>query len=125
MELQAAIAQVNPISRGTINPTPPKAIAALGNYTVYDRSIAGDLNVQNIILQNVGLGTVFVCFNDVATALKYNYILAADTGAEAGNGGILNIPGSWFLGKVSLYSTAGSTVAITKVVNQNPSRIVN
>ncbi len=128
--LQAVtLAEATPLMRGAVMST-LAGVTLVQNTAqdVYNRNQV-DLKcaLQFLRLQNVGTKAVFVAINDTATAVKYNYILAADTGAEAGNGGVLEIPGAWAVNNVSIICTdaAGSKVAITLVVTSLNVRVQN
>lgn len=126
LNIQAVgLSEASPNMRGGVLPPAPTVIAAGGNYTVYDCMELAKTNLQYCRIQNVGLGTVKVCLNDVATTEKYNKVLAVDTGADAGNGGVIEIPGSWLVTKISCFSTAGSKIAITLVITKLNTRVIN
>lgn len=126
LNLQAVgLQESSPNMRGGVLPAAPVVIAAGGNYTVYDCMELAKTNLQYCHIQNVGVGVVKVCINDIATAEKYNRVLAVDTGADAGNGGVIEIPGSWLVTKISVFSVAGSKIAITLVTTKLNTRVVN
>lgn len=115
-----------PMMRGFVKPAQGAiAITADSAVTVYQSEDGGFQNLQFLRIQNVGTGVVKVALNDVATAKVYNFILNVDTGAEAGNGGVIDIPGSWNVTKVSCYSLAGSSVALTVIGTPLGVRIIN
>lgn len=97
----------------------PKVLAAATAFTVIDNTtldflpnnVAKDTRLANILIQNVGINTVKVCMlGDCATA-SYNQILNASGAAEDGLGGSLRITA--FRGKLSVFSDAGTSIAIT------------
>lgn len=105
-----------PLDKGNVHAPLTVALgAAAAAITIYDKNIHGPL--QLLELQNVGTGTVKVCINDDATALVYNRILAVDTGAGNGLGGTYSLGMGAHVTKVTLFSTAGSTVTGLLVTN--------
>jgi hypothetical protein len=103
----------------------PAAAAALA---IYDQSKEDYPNkfLQYCRIQNVSnTQKVYVCLNDDATLQKYFAILAVDTGAWAGNGGVIVIPGSWNLTKISVLTPAAGIISVAMILNCNPNRIVN
>jgi hypothetical protein len=123
---QSIVFEQSPSMRGTMKPVEgAKVIAADTAIDVFVQGRGYGANLQFLRIQNVGVGVVKVAINDTATAKVYNFILAVDTGAEAGNGGVVEIPGSWNVIKVSAYSLAGSSIAVTLVVTSLGVRVIN
>jgi hypothetical protein len=63
----------------------------------------------------------------VATSLKYNYVLAAGVATDDGNGGVVEIPGTWNIGNISVITTdaAGSKLGVTLIVTPLVTRVEN
>lgn len=122
---QAGVSQVSPNVRGEVLPPTPVDLAGAAVFTVYDKAVEGDLNLQYLLIQNVGIGKVKVALNTDATENLYNYILKVDTGAEAGAGGQIELFGAWNISKVTVLSAAGSKISFIKVVSPINSRIQN
>lgn len=122
---QAITETCSPQQRGGVLPPAPIDLAAGVAKTIFNRAEVAKKNLQYLQIKNVGTGTVKVAINDAATANVYHDVLAVDTATEAGNGGVLIIPGSWGVNTVSCFSTAGSKIAVLPVVNDNPTRIIN
>jgi len=97
--------------------------------TIYEQATSDFPNkfLQYCCIQNVSnTQKVYVCLNDDATDQKYCRILAVDTGAWAGNGGIIEIPGSWNVTKISVITKgAAGLIAVTLVLNCMPNRVIN
>lgn len=109
--------------RGQFMPVGPIVLAAAATANVYERSgTVPNGQIQVLKLQNVGTGTIKVNINDDATANEYVRVLAVDTGAEAGAGGTLDIPIGVDISKVSVFSTAGSKLAVLLVTNPSLTR---
>ncbi len=97
----------------------PKVLAAATVFTVLDNTtldflpnnVAKDSRLANILIQNVGVNTVKVCLVGDCTTNSYNQILNAGGAVEDGLGGILRITA--FRGKLSVFSDAGSSIAVT------------
>lgn len=97
--------------------------------TIYDQAASDFPNkfLQYCCIQNVSsTQKVFVCLNEDATTQKFCRILAIDTGVLAGNGGIIEIPGSWFITKISVLTPGGvGVIGVTLILNCNPNRVIN
>lgn len=123
------LSEVSPLMRGEVwTPITPMPLVQNVAQDVYDRKLTGrSYPLQFLRLQNVGTKAILVCLNDTATALKFHYVLAADTGANAGNGGVVEIFGAWNISNVSVVCTdaAGSSLAITAIVNPLTVRVNN
>lgn len=117
--------EYSPTMRGSVQATPHKTFGAAGAYTVFDKTVGGTPNLQYCRLQNIGADEILVCINDTATAEVFNAILAKDTAAGEGNGGVIEIPGSWNVSKISVYAMGATDLAILLVVTPASERIVN
>jgi len=115
--------------RGFIRPNEAVEIPNNVALTLWEQSKDNPL-IQSFIqycrIQNIDVQKILVCLNDDATAQKFCKILAVDTAAGAGNGGIIEIPGSWNVTKISVLCPGGvGKAAVTIVTNCMPNRIVN
>lgn len=123
--MQNNFLEYSPTMRGQVQPTGYTVIGNGAVVTVFDRTEGAKPNLQYCRIQNVGTGAVKVCINDTATALKYNVILAADTASGAGNGGVVEIPGTWVVDKITCYGSAASELAFILVTCVGNERILN
>lgn len=121
--------EFGPNVRGLVMPniqvdTPNNAALA-----IYDQTKVDFPNkfLQYCQIQNISnTQKVYVCLNDDASAANFCKILAVDTGAAAGNGGIIQIPGSWNVTKVSVITPGGAgLIAVLLVLTCMPNRVVN
>lgn len=118
--------EYSPDMRGTVRPTGPVELNN-SSFVLFDKSIEADKALQYLRIQNVdSAGVIYVNVGvDTASALVYTHILAADTADNAGNGGVAEIPGSWDVSKVTIFSAVAVKAAIMKVTNKGNSRIIN
>ncbi len=117
--------EFTPNSRGILQEAPQGNIALAANAAqdLFNGANARPFSLQYCRIQNIGAGTVKVAIDEVASGAVFNVILAADTGAEAGNGGVFEVPGTWKVKRVSVVSVAGSSICVTTIVNPNYTRI--
>jgi hypothetical protein len=123
------LSEVSPMMRGEVwAPVAPVALVQNVAQNVYDKALVGrNYSLQFCRLQNLGTKTILVCLNDVATSLKYNYVLAAGVATDDGNGGVVEIPGTWNIGNISVITTdaAGSKLGVTLIVTPLVTRVEN
>lgn len=119
------VQEYSPNMRGQVFPPGFVHIGAAGVVTVFDGTQLAQRNLQYLRIQNIGANTCHVCINDTADAAKFNAILAKDTAAGAGNGGVISIPGTWNVTKVTVYAPAATDITIILVCSLGNERIVN
>jgi hypothetical protein len=120
--------EFGPNLRGFVRPGEHVGIAAAGNYDVWDKTKNVNESLQYCRIQNIGTVKVLINLNDTGTAEKFVAILAVDTAAGAGNGGVIVIPGSWNVTKINVFNPNGATaadIAILLVTNVNNQRVIN
>lgn len=120
------IQEYSPTCRGLVLPGAFVNVPAGANYDVFDQTKAPLKNLQYCRIQNIGANTILVNLNDTATGAEFVAILAKDTAAGAGNGGVIEIPGSWNVTKINVFNPAGGTdIAVILVLSGNNQRVIN
>jgi hypothetical protein len=125
----ALLPEFGPNLRGFVRPNEAVEIPNNAALTIWDQTVdnpPGMSFLQYCRIQNIDVQKILVCLNDTATAQKFCKILAVDTAAGAGNGGIIEIPGSWNVTKISVLCPGGvGKAAVTIVTNCTSNRIIN
>lgn len=125
----ALLPEFGPNLRGFVRPVEAVEIPNNAVKTIWDQLVDDPAKrsfLQYCRIQNIDVQKILVCLNDDATAQKFCKILAVDTAAGAGNGGIIEIPGSWDVTKITVLCPGGvGKAAVTIVTNCMPNRIIN
>lgn len=118
---QAAIPPVN--QRAIANSLPALVTigAAAAATKLYDATTEGPM--ERIWVQVVNTGACVLGFNVSPSAAVYHFALKADTAANAGNGGWLDLDCiKYDISSLWVFSTPGTTLAVTKFKQRSSRR---
>ena len=119
--ISAVLPSFNPLDRGTVMPPSQTVLAATTEFRLYDAQRMQQ-KLQYLLIQNLGAGTLDIVLNSIADGSMRHVQLTAAGGAMAA----IALPvGSWFVQKVSLWSTAGTTFSFLMVTTANNGRTLN
>lgn len=113
MPFVAQIPSINVGCKYTVNPP----LIVSGNNvakTVYDKD--ANREIGSVLLVNTGTAAIKVCFNGVASATNFHTILAADTAAQAGNGGNIQLDEKVDIRSISVFGAAAYELSVVQFV---------